>query len=57
MGAMSTLVLYDPRDAEVWERAGRECRAWRLGMVEIYELDLDHVLIEYKPGGALEQAA
>lgn len=53
----STLVVYDLRDAEAWARAGRECRAWGLGMIEIHELDLDHVLIEFKAGGALEKSA
>lgn len=53
----STLVLYDLRGAGAWERAGRECRAWGLGMVEIYELELDHVLIEFRAGGALERTA
>jgi hypothetical protein len=53
----STWVLYDLRDAEAWARAGRECRAWGLSMIKIHELDTDHVLIEYKAGGALEQAA
>lgn len=53
----TTWVLYDLRDAEAWKRAGRECRAWGLEMVEIHDLDVDHVLIQFKAGGALEQTA
>ena len=53
----STWVLYDLRDAEAWARAAQECRAWGLGMVEIHDLDLDQVLIEYKAGDALEKTA
>jgi hypothetical protein len=57
MEATSTLVLYDLRDPDAWERAGRDRRVWGRGMTEIYTLDTDHVVIEFKPGGALELSA
>ena len=49
-----TLVLYDLRDPEVWEKAGRERRAWGRSRTVIHVLDDDHVAIEFKPGEALE---
>ncbi len=53
----TTWVLYDLMDTEAWERAGRDRRAWGHGMTEICELDKDHVVIEFKASGALEQSA
>ena len=50
----STLVLYDLRDPEVWEKAARERRSWGRSRAVIHVLDDDHVAIEFKPGGALE---
>ncbi len=47
-------ILYDLRDVEQWEQAGQDRRAWGRGMSEIYRLDNDHVIIEFKAGGALE---
>jgi hypothetical protein len=49
----STLVLYAFLDPEVWEKAGRERRAWGRSRAVIHVLDNDHVAIEFKPGGAL----
>ncbi len=57
MQTESTLVLYDLRDHDAWKRAGQECRAWGLSMIEIHDLDLDHVIIEFRAGGALEASA
>lgn len=48
---------YDLRDPEAWERAGRERAAWGREMSEIHRLDNDHVIIVFKPGGALEASA
>jgi hypothetical protein len=53
----ATLVLYDLRDPEVWERAGRERRAWGRERTEIHGLDNDHVIIVFRAGGALELPA
>jgi hypothetical protein len=46
--------IYDLRDPEAWERAGRERAAWGRQWTEIYILDHDHVAIEFKrnSGGA-----
>ena len=49
--------VYDLRDPEAWERAGREHAAWGRERSEIHRLDNDHVIIEFKPGGALEALA
>ncbi len=49
--------VYDLRDPEAWERAGRERCAWGRERTEIHRLDNDHVIIEFKPGGALEASA
>ena len=53
----STLVVYDLRDPETWERARREREAWGRKLAEIHALDNDHVVIEYKAGGARELSA
>lgn len=53
----STLVLYDLRDPEALERAGRERAAWERSRTTVYTLDNDHVAIEFKPGGALERTS
>lgn len=50
----STLVLYDLRDIEAWERAGRERQAWGTERTEIHTLDNDHLVIEFWPGAAQE---
>lgn len=57
METPSTLVIFDLRDPEAWKQAGQARRAWGRGMTEIYEIDKDHVVIEFKAGGALEQSA
>ena len=49
--------IYDLRDPDAWERAGRERAAWGRKRTEIHRLDNDHVAIEFKPGGALEASA
>jgi hypothetical protein len=48
------VVLYDLTDPGAWERAGRERRTWGRERTAIHGLDNDHVVIEFKPGGALE---
>jgi hypothetical protein len=53
----STLVLYDLRDVEAWKRAGKDRRAWGRELTEVHDLDRDHVVIEFKAGGALEASA
>ncbi len=53
----STLVLYDLRDPEAWDRAGRERRAWGRERAVSHAVDNDHIVIEFRPGGALEVSA
>lgn len=53
----STLVIYDLRDPTAWGRAGRDRQAWGRKWSEIHDLDNDHVVIEFKAGGALEDTA
>ncbi len=48
----ATLVLYDLRDTEAWERAGRESKAWGKPHTTIYSMGAEHLLIEYRAGGA-----
>ncbi len=50
-------VLYDLRDPDAWERAGRERRAWGRERTVVHALDNDHVVIEFMPGGARELSA
>ena len=49
--------VYDLRDPDAWERVGRERTAWGRQWAEIHTLDNDHVIIAFKPGGALEASA
>ena len=46
------LVLYDLRDPAQWTAAGEARRAWGREHTTIFTLDNDHVVIEFKPGGA-----
>lgn len=49
----SIWVLYDLRDPVAWKNAGHDRRAWGRDLSEIYDLDNDHIIIEFKAGGAL----
>jgi hypothetical protein len=51
------VVLYDLRDPDAWERAGRERRAWGCEFTEVHTLTNDVIAVEFKPGGALEVPA
>jgi hypothetical protein len=44
--------LYDLRDASQWEAAGEARRAWGREKAVVHALDNDHVILEFKPGGA-----
>lgn len=57
MQATSTLVVYDLRDPEAWMRAHRERAAWGKGCTSDYVLGPDHVILEFRAGGALEASA
>lgn len=57
MQATSTLVIYDLRVPEAWERAAREREAWGQKHAETHTLDDNHVVIEFRAGGALEASA
>lgn len=48
------IVVYDLRDPAQWTGARRDREAWGRERSEIHALDNDHVLIEFRPGGALE---
>jgi hypothetical protein len=48
--------IYDLRDPDSWEQAGRERDAWGRQWAQIHRLDNDHVIIEFKPG-VLEASA
>ena len=47
------LVLYDLRNPAQWTAAGEDRRAWGRERTAIHTLDLDHIIIEFLPGGAL----
>ena len=51
------LVIYDLRDAAAWERAGRDRREWGRHHSAIHELDVDHIIIEFKNDEAIGGAA
>lgn len=51
------VVLYDLRDPDDWERAGRERRAWGRERSVVHPLTNDVIAVEYKPGGARELSA
>lgn len=53
----SALVLYDLRDPEAWARARRERAAWGKSRTPIHTLDNDHIILEFRPGGAQEAKA
>jgi hypothetical protein len=46
------LVLYDLRDADQWTAAGQARRAWGAEHTVVHDLTNDHVIIEFRPGGA-----
>lgn len=48
----STMVLYDLGNPEAWERAGREAQAWGKDRTTVYSLSSEHIVIEYRAGGA-----
>ena len=50
----SVLVIYDLRDAAQWTAAAEERRVWGRGRSVIHVITTDVIVIEYKPGGALE---
>jgi hypothetical protein len=50
-------VVYDLADPASWEQAREDRAAWGKDLTEIHRLDNNHVAIEFKPGGALEEAA
>lgn len=53
----SILILYDLRDAAAWQQAGRDREAWGREYSAIYSLDNNHVIIEFRPGGAQKVSA
>jgi hypothetical protein len=57
MYATSTLVIYDLRYPAQWKSAHQERAAWGKHNAVFYVLDSDHVIIEFRAGGALEASA
>lgn len=53
----NVLVLYDLRDPGQWKQAGHDRETWGRECSVIHSLDHDHVVIEFRPGGALEATA
>lgn len=53
-GGQSTLVLYDLRDASAWQRAGDELQVWGKERTSVHRFGSDHVVIEYRAGGAAD---
>ena len=51
------LVAVDLRDAEAWERTGRELRAWGRRYTRIHPMTNDVVVLEFLAGGAREVRA
>lgn len=51
------LVVFDLRDAEAWEQAGRARTAWGRNHSEIHALDNDHVAIVFWGAEELEAAS
>ena len=50
----SAFVIYDLRDTKAWKRAHRERAVWGRSRTPIHTLDRDHVVLEFRPGGALD---
>ena len=57
MQATSTLAMYDLRSPEAWKRGRRERAACGKSCTSIHCLGTDHIIIEYRAGGALEISA
>lgn len=53
-GGQGTWVLYDLRDASAWQRAGDELTAWGKERTSVHRFGSEHVVIEFKPGGAAD---
>lgn len=56
-GGPSTLVIYDLRDDAAWKRAHRDRDAWGKAFCDFEFLDEDHVVLFFRPGGALGASA
>ena len=53
----SVFVLFDLRDPDAWNRAHRERAAWGRHKTGIHTIDNDHIILEFRPGGALDAVA
>ncbi len=51
------LVVYRLDDPQAWDRARRDRAAWGRNRCIIHTLDLDHIVLEFLPGGALDARA
>ena len=43
------IVIYDLRDPSAWQAAHRHRAAWGRLYTDIYDLDLDHVALVFRP--------
>lgn len=46
------LVLYDLRDPDAWQAAHDASEAWGREWTQTHHFGVDHVLIDFRPGGA-----
>ncbi len=53
----SVLVIFDLRDLDQWTGARRAREAWGRHHSEIYALDNDHIVIEFRAAGATDLEA
>ena len=51
------LMIYDLRDCDAWTKAHDDRGAWGKAYCDIYDVGPDHVILVFRPGGALEAAA
>lgn len=52
-------IVYDLADPSQWSMAGQCVRCWGRKRTVVHNLDTDHIVVEFKPGGArdLERAS
>jgi hypothetical protein len=51
----TVVVLYDLREG--WDEALADRERWGREHTDVYPMGLDHVLLVFRPGGAMEAAA
>jgi hypothetical protein len=51
---IGVVIVYDLSDADQWEQAREDRELWGRSRSEVHALGTDHIVIEFKPEGALE---